>query len=150
MEVDAYYIAERYIGQKEVFGKMDNPLILAMLKLDNKWPKNDETPWCSAFMNWVCWHLRVARSKSLMARSWLDVGYSIPLSDAWPGWDIVILKRGTGRQPGPNVRNAPGHVGFFSGVEGNRVLLLGGNQGDAVSIASYPQSRILGIRRIRT
>lgn len=150
MEVDAYFIAERYIGQKEVFGKLDNPLILAMLRLDNDWPQNDETPWCSAFANWVCWHLRVGRSKSLRARSWLHVGYAIPLSDAIPGWDVVILKRGSGKQPGPNVINAPGHVGFYAGVEGNKVLLLGGNQGNAVSIAGYPQSRILGVRRIRT
>lgn len=149
MDVDLYFIAERYIGTKEVFGKIDNPLILAMLKLDNDWPKNDETPWCSGFMNWICWHLRVARSKSLMARSWLNVGYAIDLEDATPGWDVVILKRGSGKQPGPNVINAPGHVGFFAGVEGNKVLLLGGNQGDSVSISGYAKSRILGVRRIR-
>ncbi len=150
MEVDAYFIAERYIGQKEVFGKLDNPLILAMLRLDNDWPKNDETPWCSAFMNWVCWHLRVARSKSLMARSWLNVGYAIDIKSAEVGWDLVILKRGGGAQPGAHVINAPGHVGFFAGVENTNVLLLGGNQGDSVSIRRYPQNRILGVRRIRT
>jgi hypothetical protein len=55
-----------------------------------------------------------------------------------------------GRQPGLEVVNAPGHVGFFAGYDAVReiVQLLGGNQEDAVSIASFPAERILGIRRL--
>jgi hypothetical protein len=45
--------------------------------------------------------------------------------------------------------NGPyGHVGFFKGYDdqGN-VLVLGGNQGDAVSISPYPRESLLGFRR---
>ena len=42
MNVTAFDIAERFVGTKEVGGKVDNPAILAMLTLDAKWPSNDE------------------------------------------------------------------------------------------------------------
>jgi uncharacterized protein (TIGR02594 family) len=148
MYVTAFTLAQRFIGTKEVGGQVDNPLILAMLKLDNDWPENDEVPWCSAFANYICWLLRLPRSKSLRARSWLNVGKGISLDDAEPGYDIVILKRGTGDQPGPEVIKAPGHVGFYAGRMGDFIEVLGGNQGDTVKISRYPKNRLLGVRRL--
>ena len=148
MTITPLEIAERFIGAREVEGSASNPAILAMLQLDDAWPKDDAVPWCSAFANYVCWLLRLPRSKSLRARSWLRVGVPISIEGAYPGFDVVILKRGGGRQPGPDVIKAPGHVGFFAGIEGKRVLLVGGNQGDAVSMRGYPVARILGVRRL--
>ncbi len=152
----AYEIAERYIGMSEVPGTKDNPAILAMLKLDNQWPEGDEVPWCSGFVNWIAWHLRLPRSKSLMARSWLAVGepidHTVYRDDDSKlmerGFDVVILKRGGGDQPGPEVLKAPGHVGFYAGHDSKKVFLLGGNQGDSVSVAAFDWDRILGIRRL--
>jgi hypothetical protein len=60
----------------------------------------------------------------------------------------VIFKRRTGSQPGPEVIDAPGHVGFFAGVDGTKILVLGGNQSDSVSIGSYPKNTLLGVRRL--
>lgn len=138
-------MAERYIGMKEIPGQNFNPAILAMLKLDNKWPEDDSVPWCSAFMNWILWHFKdLSRSKSLRARSWLKVGISV-MNQPILG-DIVILKRGGGNQPGKDVTNAPGHVGFFIRYEGDKVVILGGNQNDSVNISSYDKNRILDIR----
>ena len=149
METTAYDIATRFIGVREVDGPVANPHILAMLKLDGEWPKDDAVPWCSAFVNWVCWLLRLPRSKSLRARSWLVVGTPVVEDDRWEaGFDVVILKRGSGKQPGPSVINAPGHVGFFSALEGERIWILGGNQSDEVNVSSYPLSRVLGVRRL--
>lgn len=148
MDVTAFKIAQRFVGLKEMPGAMNEPLVLGMLRLDSKWVEKDETPWCSAFANFVCHLLELPRSRSLAARSWLTVGTSIPLTDARVGFDVVILSRGTGKQPGADVLNAPGHVGFYAGQDAANVLLLAGNQGDAVSIASFPKSRILGIRRL--
>ncbi len=54
MHVTAFDIAQVFIGETEVSGGMDNPLILAMLRTDNKWPEHDEVPWCSAFTNFIC------------------------------------------------------------------------------------------------
>ena len=126
---------------------MENPIILAMLRLDNEWPQNDEVPWCSALMNYICWLARLPRSKSLMARSWLTVGKGITLEQAEPG-DVIILKRGTGEQPGPEVLKAPGHVGFYAGRFGEFIEVLGGNQSDTVKISRYPVKRLLGVRRL--
>lgn len=146
--VSPYDIAQRFIGVSEVAGSISNPQILAMLRLDSSWPTNDEVPWCSAFVNYVMWLLRLPRSKSLSARSWLGVGVPINTTEAVPGFDVVILSRGNPPQPGPDVIDAPGHVGLFSGFNTGAVYLLGGNQGNKVCVAPFPQGRILGIRRM--
>jgi hypothetical protein len=137
-----------------------------MLRLDEQWPTADEVPWCSAFANYIAWLLRLPRSKSLTARSWLTVGMPIALESARAAFDIIVLKRGPGHQPGPEVLDAPGHVGFFAGlertrptingapfdmsdrVESRRVLVLAGNQGNSVSIAPFPVDGVIGARRL--
>lgn len=148
MNVTAFDIAQRFVGVKEVAGSVDNPQVMAFLRLDNTWPENDEVPWCSAFANYVAWLLRLPRSKNLRARSWLTVGQGVSLEEARPGFDIVILKRGSGEQPGPEVIEAPGHVGFYAGRVGSLIEVLGGNQGDTVNVSRYPVSRLLGVRRL--
>ena len=148
LNTTAFDIAERFSGIREVGGNVDNPQIMAMLKLDNSWPTADEVPWCSAFVNYVCWLLRLPRSKDLRARSWLTIGRGIDLDHAVPGYDIVILKRGSGEQPGPEVIDAPGHVGFYAGRSDGLIEVLGGNQSDTVKISRYPSGKLLGVRRL--
>lgn len=140
-------LAQRFVGTKEIAGAVDNPAIMAMLKLDNAWPSNDEVPWCSGFANYICWLARAPRSKDLRARSWLSVGAGILLEDAEQG-DIVVFKRGKGEQPGPEIIDAPGHVGFYAGFGFGLVEVLGGNQGDQVKISRYPVDKLLSVRRI--
>jgi uncharacterized protein (TIGR02594 family) len=148
--VTAFDIAQRYIGVKEFKGEKDHPLIqwwLSLCGFSTEMP--DETPWCSAFMQHAPWELRLPRSKSAAARSWLTIGKPIGLAFAKPDADVVILRRGSGAgSAGAEVLHAPGHVGFFAGVEGGKVLLLGGNQGDSVSIAPFPLEAVLGVRRL--
>ncbi len=141
LQVTAFDVAQRFIDVRELPGEKDNPFILAMLTLDNTWPQHDEVPWCSAFVNYVAWLLRLPRSKSLAARSWTHVGAAITLADAVPGFDIVVLSRGT--------NPAHGHVGFFSGIgtEGG-IDLLGGNQGNTVSVRPFSLDRLVAVRRI--
>jgi uncharacterized protein (TIGR02594 family) len=158
MNITAFDLAQRFAGTAEVSGTLSNPQVLAMLKLDQKWPEGDDVPWCSAFVNYIAWLLRLPRSKSLAARSWLGIGSSVSIGQARVGFDVVVLKRGSGEQPGPEVLNAVGHVGFFAGYESGpvtfgprpagRVLLLAGNQDDAVSVDSFPEANILGVRRL--
>jgi uncharacterized protein (TIGR02594 family) len=151
IHTSAFSIAQRFIGIKEVAGVASNPQILAMLRLDESWPPGDETAWCSAFVNYVAWLLRLPRSKSLVARSWLQVGIPIQLEQAAADSDVVVIQRGDGKPAGRSFsEGGPGHVGFFAGYDAGRglVQLLGGNQGNAVGIASFPAERILGIRRI--
>jgi uncharacterized protein (TIGR02594 family) len=141
MNLTAFDLAQRFVGMKEVGGSVSNPQILAMLRLDESWPAGDETPWCSAFVNYIAWLMRLPRSRKLNARSWLEVGASVPLVEARAAFDVVILSR----PPSPE----SGHVGFMAGYEPpNTVLILGGNQGDAVCVAPFSSSRIIGIRRL--
>jgi len=134
-----YELAQRFVGVKEITGANDNPLIVWMSQLSNPATADDETPWCSAFVNMCAWILRLPRSKSNAARSWLKVGIPIVLPDAEIG-DVVILSRGTSP--------TAGHVGFFAAHEGDSVLLLAGNQNNEVNISAFPIGRILGIRRL--
>lgn len=138
MDITAYQLAERFAGIREVAGASANAHILAMLRLDSSWPTDDETPWCSAFVNYIAWLLRLPRSKSLAARSWLGVGRPVSPEMASVGFDVVILERGA----------VGGHVGFFSSMNPDQVFLLGGNQGDSVCVAPFARSRILGVRRL--
>lgn len=80
----------------------------------------------------------------------------IDLSEARIGWDVVVLQRGDGHQPGPEVLAAPGHVGWFAGLDvgsdnplaPTAIRVLGGNQNDKVSVAAFPLPRLLGVRRL--
>jgi uncharacterized protein (TIGR02594 family) len=153
IQTSAFLIAKRFIGLKEVPGVTANAQILAMLQLEQPTEQSDETAWCSAFANYVAWLLALPRSNSLAARSWLNVGAPIAPGAAEIGGDIVVLKRGPDPQPGPEVINAPGHVGFFAGwfdPKQTRVLILGGNQkaDGEVCVESFPSSWILGVRRL--
>lgn len=147
MTITAFDLAQRFIGTKEAAGVSNNPLVVAMLKLDNAWPEGDDVPWCSAFVNFIAWLLRLPRSKSLSARSWLQVGTPVPIADAAVGFDVVILNRSKGPS-NPDILDAPGHVGLFGGREGASVIVLGGNQGDSVSLQRFPIADVLGIRRL--
>ena len=133
-------LAQRYLGITEIQGEQDHPLIRWWHSLTTMGETDDQVPWCSSFVNGICWELRLPRSKSAAARSWLDVGVAVPPEDARVGHDIVILSRGSSP--------TAGHTGFFAGWGEDTVRILAGNQGNRVSIASYPRDRILGIRRV--
>ena len=152
-------IAERLLGTTEVPGRSeDNPLIVAMHHwgAQSPWFNNDEVPWCSSF---VCFVARLARRErprtaKARARSWLTVGHEVKL-DPWlfqinevSKNTVAIFARGSGDQPGPEVLDAPGHVGFLVDWDPVSMSILGGNQSDSVTIERYPMSRLLGVRHL--
>lgn len=145
MNLTPYDLALRYVGVKELAGSADHPLIRWWLSLcfDGHLDLPDETPWCSAFVNGIAWELRLPRSKSAAARSWLGVGKPIDRPEI--GSDLVILNRGGVQDP---TVAGPGHVGFFAGLSDAGVMILGGNQGDQVKIAHFDPATVLGFRRI--
>ena len=145
-----FELATRFAGVGELRGGEEHPLIQWWLSLCSGFGLHtpDETPWCSAFVNGICWELRLARSKLANARSWLDIGTVVQLADAVVGYDVVVLSRGS-VLAAVDDRHAPGHVGFYAGREGTGVVVLAGNQGDKVSLQTFPAERILGIRRVQ-
>lgn len=134
--------ARRYLGVAEIKGPHHNPKILKMLdqadgKIDGRLLqgiRDDETPWCATFVSAVLEESGIASSRSAWARSYLKWGKA--LKQAVPG-AIIILERGP----------SSGHVFFAIGrdARGN-IVGIGGNQGDAVTIASFAPPRVIGIR----
>jgi len=129
-------------GVKEINGSEHNPSILAMFaEIGFDWVKDDETAWCSAALNYFCKKLGYERSGKLDARSWLKM----PIKVLKPSLgDIVVLWR-------ESKESWKGHVGIFVSEDKarKRVYILGGNQSDMISIASYPSERVLGYRQVK-
>lgn len=125
--------ARSYLGQTEIKGRKHNPVILRWWVLIRAHFTDDETPYCAAFVGAVLEECGIRSSRSAAARSYLRWGVNIhgPAVGA-----IVVFKRGAG-----------GHVGFVVGrdTRGN-LMVLGGNQGDKVSIAPFDVNRVLGYR----
>ena len=132
----------------EIPGEEHNPLILFMFQRCAAWIKTDEDAWCSVCASLICGLLGLDDTRSPAARSWLRVGIHIPLEDARPN-DLVILKRGFGPQPGPEVINAPGHVTFWlRREEGKYFTGRGGNQRNTICDLRFSTDLILDIRRL--
>lgn len=152
MNVSAFDIAQRFVGLEELAGSQHHPLIQWGFMLCGYGTDTpDEVAWCSAFAQIPPYLLRLPRSKSAAARSWLQIGLPVDIRAAMVGYDVVILKRGQGAQPGPEVLQAPGHVGYFAGWEDEgrtKLRVLGGNQADAVTVQAFPVAQVLGMRRL--
>jgi len=96
---------------------------------------NDEVAWCAAFLGACLERAGIGSTRSLMARSYLEWGE--PADEPRYG-AIAVLSRGSD----PTL----GHVGFLVGETPSDIILLGGNQGDAVGVQAFPRSRLLGYR----
>jgi len=130
------HVALDQLGQREIAGEANNPRIVAYHQATRLKATDDETPWCAAFVNWCLEVAGVAGTNSAAARSFEAWGSKVSTPSVG---DVVVLSRGT--------KPWQGHVGFWLGENRDNVMLLGGNQGDAVSVALYEKSRIVSIRR---
>jgi uncharacterized protein (TIGR02594 family) len=133
-------LEERQKGVKELPDPAENPRIVEYLRTTTLVSAtSDETDWCSAFVNWCFEQCGVKGTGSLAAKSWLGFGDGI----AVPRRGCVVV---FDRPPEP----VNGHVAFYIGeVPGNHggsIAVLGGNQGDAITIATYPRKRLRGFR----
>lgn len=133
-------MARAEVGVKEWKGRKHNPKIVAYFK-DARHPgmKNDETPWCAAFVGAMLERCGVPSSGSLAARSYEKWGEACEPAVGC----VVTLWRGS-------PTSWQGHVGFYVGGAGSgRIRILGGNQNDAVNIQSFPEHRVTSYRRPR-
>jgi uncharacterized protein (TIGR02594 family) len=131
-------------GVAEIEGEADSPRVLEYHATTSGRFEDDEVPWCSSFVNWCLEQAEEETTGSARARSWLAWGTAISEP---PAGAVTILKRGREPQPGPDVIEAQGHVGFIIGpASASEILLLAGNQGNAVSVRIYPRSAVLGYR----
>ena len=134
-----YDIARGYIGLTEGPGPADNPKILEMYaSVGHDWVEHDAVAWCAAFVGHCLETAGIRSTRKLTARSYLDWGVSVEVTDAQQG-DIGVIPRGNS--------SWQGHVFFIDRIEGAWVWGLGGNQDDAVNVKRYPVSKLLGVRR---
>jgi len=133
-------IARSYLGTTELKGSADNPKIMEMYRtVGHDWVEHDETAWCAAFVGHCLEKAGFTSTRKLNARSYLSWGEKVAGPDQAKEGDIVVFTRGA--------NTSQGHVAFFLRVVGAQIEVLGGNQSDAVTVARYPRSRLLGIRR---
>lgn len=128
-------IARAELGVREVLGNGDNPRIVQYLRsttLGAPFSAQDETAWCSAFVNWCMEQAGYAGTDSAWARSWLNWGRQI---DTPVAGCITVFKREGG-----------GHVAFFVSKTNTRINVLGGNQSNCVCELGYKTDRLLGYR----
>jgi uncharacterized protein (TIGR02594 family) len=138
--------ALKLFGTLETPGPGDNPVILAWADEVGAgartayatwaagWYADDSTPWCGLFAAVVA--IRAGKTppeKYLSAAEWAKFG-STP---AEPGLGDVLVFTRTGG----------GHVGLYVGDDATHFHVLGGNQGDAVSIVRIDKTRCSAIRR---
>lgn len=128
--------ARKLVGLKEIVGSKHEPKVVAFFAAaGNPGIKDDETAWCAAFVGAMLAQAGVKGTGLLNARSYLDWGTK--LSTPRVGCVVVFQRANSSWQ---------GHVAFFLRLVGNRIEVLGGNQGNAVSVASYPKDNLLGYR----
>lgn len=135
---DWFAIAYSYMGQKEIPGVQYNPLIVRMWQKIQAPFRDDETPWCAAFVGACLEDAGIKSTRSPAALSYAEWGRACaPRVGA-----VAYMPRHDfkGRLVG-------GHVAFVAGKRSDGALmLLGGNQGDAVSVKPFQLSRITGYR----
>jgi hypothetical protein len=76
----AFDIAQRFIGLAETPGVVHTPQVVAMMELVDRRVRDDETPWCAAFVNYVAWLLNLPRSQLPRRALVAQGGHAIPSS----------------------------------------------------------------------
>jgi uncharacterized protein (TIGR02594 family) len=122
------------LGTKEIPGKATSPVIRRWLIELNAWWRDDETPWCGVF---VAHCLRTAGKPVpkhwYRALAYADYGVELPRARLGA---IAVMKRPGG-----------GHVFLVLGFDHiGRIIGLGGNQRNAVSLAVFEPGSILTYR----
>ena len=132
-------VAETYLGVSEIKGAKHNPDVVELFALSGfSGIKDDETPWCAAFVGGVLHRVGLGRRDgvTLAARSFENYGTGLPA----PIYGCIGVKKRAGGS------SWQGHVGFVVGANATHVFLLGGNQSDKVNIAAFKRSEFTAFR----
>ena len=128
-------IAYSLKGVTEIKGTQHNPAIIRMWEAIKAPFRDDETAWCAAYVGACLERAGLPSTRSAAARSYLKWGQKITVPRLGC---VVVFWRG-------NPNGWSGHVGFVVGKTADgQLVVLGGNQGDSVSIKTFPRDRVLG------
>jgi uncharacterized protein (TIGR02594 family) len=128
--------AVKMLGTKEIVGSKHNPVILGWAKELNlsKVYNSDEIPWCGLAIAYACHEAGLpVIDKPLWALSWAKWG--VEVKEPMLG-DILTFKR-----------NGGGHVGIYVGEDHECFHVLGGNQGNSMSVSRIVKTRLYKARR---
>ncbi len=126
--------ARKHIGLREIPGPKNNSVIQGWLRSLKAWWDDDATSWCGVFCAQCLQACKLSYPKDwYRAKAYL----SLPVKLDKPAYGcIVVFDRAGG-----------GHVGFVVGVDRfDNLMVLGGNQGDMVSIKPFSRDRAVGYR----
>ncbi len=125
--------AYRLIGTREIKGLRHNPTIINWLINLGAWWRDDETPWCGAFVAQMLDDSdRYVVPKYYRAKAWADDNAMTRLDKPAYGCIVVFNRKGGG------------HVGFVVGKQGNKICVLGGNQNDEVNVKAFSTHNVIG------
>jgi uncharacterized protein (TIGR02594 family) len=131
-----YQEAQRLRGTQEAPGTGNNPIILDWAAQADIPYTGDDVPWCGLFVaHCIAATLpdEVLPTRPLSARAWTSWGRPVtPRLGA-----VLVFWRGT-------KTGWQGHVGFYAAQDATAFHVLGGNQGDRVSLARISHGRLLG------
>jgi uncharacterized protein (TIGR02594 family) len=125
------------------------PTILKYFESTSMGRQNKIHPWCGAF---AAYCMDVTGNKHLIpkrperAANWKSFGVGIPIAPGQvPKGAVVVFSPTT-------AGGGSGHVAFFSDFvnDGKSVMVLGGNQSDAVNRKAFRTSRVVAIRWVET
>lgn len=123
-------------GVAETVGSKHNPVIMGWSKETGleKVYTADEIPWCGLFVSVIMHRAgRPVVNSPLWALSWNSFGVAV--SEPMLG-DLLTFTRKGG-----------GHVGIYVGEDSTAYHVLGGNQGNQVSVTRIAKSRLSAARR---
>ncbi len=123
-------IAEEELGiHEDSLPDQHNRRILEYHQTTGLKATTDETPWCSAFVNWVVIKAGYSGTRSAAAKSWLEWGHHLTEPRAGA---VAVIKRVSASA------DAGFHVGFTVSCSTTALRLLGGNQSDQVKYSNFP------------
>lgn len=138
VEADWMTYARTLIGVREIPGSKHSATILGWAKtLGAKVlginVTDDETPWCGLYVAHVMAKAGIkAPPVAVRASAWSDWGRG--LMNPRPGCVLTFKREGGG------------HVGFYVGQDDTHFHVLGGNQGNAVSVTRISKNRLSAMR----
>lgn len=128
--------AKKFLGTKEVPGTKDNPTILRFWKEGKiSWQADhDETAWCAVFHAAIYERIGIRSQRDSWSQGWKDWGEKLDS----PIYGCTVIFRWDA---------SSGHIGWYVGrAKSGRMLILGGNQSNSVTITEFSDDKVLAYR----
>ena len=132
--------ARAKLGTREAAGIANSPTIMGWAKRLGMKALGiaynaDSVPWCGLFVATCMQEAGIAAAPvAVRAKAWATWGANLGAAVLAPG-AVLVFERAGG-----------GHVGFYVGEDATHYHVLGGNQGDSVSIMRLEKGRCIARR----